>query len=172
MQTKSEKWGAILRFAAIGILITGIAGLFAYAGGWLTPNVLTPAQITDRFETVNEVHPGFRRNHAKGVCVSGWFESNGQGVQLSKAVVFQPGRVPIIGRFSFAGGQPYAADADTTVRGLAILFELPDGEEWRTAMIDPPVFLARTPRAFYDQLLALAPDPERENLTRSRCRHS
>jgi catalase len=63
---------------AIGAVIVGIAGLFAYTGGWLTPHALTPAQITDRFETVNGVHPGFRRNHAKGLCFSGWFESNGQ----------------------------------------------------------------------------------------------
>jgi catalase len=46
-----------------------------------------------------------------------------------------------------------------TVRGLAILFKLPDGEEWRTAMINLPVFPFATPKAFYDQLLALHPDP-------------
>jgi len=33
------------------------------------------------------------------------------------------------------------------------------GEEWRTAMINLPVFPFATPQAFYNQLLALAPDP-------------
>ena len=70
------------------------------------PERLTPARFTDGFEEVNGVHPGFRRNHAKGVGVSGFFESNGNGVRLSKAAVFQPGRVPVIGRFSLAGGNP------------------------------------------------------------------
>jgi catalase len=150
---------SILRLVAIGVLLAGITALFAYAGGWLTPHVLTPAQIADGFEMVNGPHPGFRRNHAKGVCVSGYFDSNGRGAALSKASIFQPGRVPVIGRFSLAGGQPNAADAPQTVRGLAVRFQLPAGEEWRSAMIDLPVFPVRTPQAFYDQLLASAPDP-------------
>jgi catalase len=149
----------IIRFAAIGAVLAGIVGLFAFAGGWLTPHALTPASMTNRFEQVNGLHPGFRRNHAKGVCVSGYFDSDGRGVSLSKATVFLPGRVPIIGRFSMAGGQPYIADAPHTIRGMAILFELPNGEEWRTAMINIPVFTASTPQAFYDQLLAFASDP-------------
>ncbi len=144
---------------AIGIVLAGIAGLFAFAGGWLTPRALTPARFVDAFQSVNGLHPGFRRNHAKGVCVSGYFNSNGRGAALSKASIFQPGRVPVLGRFSLGGGQPLAADAPHTVRGLGIRFQLPDGEEWRTAMINLPVFPVRTPQAFYEQLLASAPDP-------------
>jgi len=89
------------RFVAIGMVILGIAVLFAYAGGWLTPHSLTPARIVNNFELVSGgPHPGFRRNHAKGVSVSGYFDSNGQGAALCKASIFLPGRVPIIGRFS------------------------------------------------------------------------
>ena len=120
---------------------------------------MTPARLTDGFEEVNGVHPGFRRNHAKGVGVSGFFESNGNGVRLSKAAVFQPGRVPVLGRFSLGGGQPYAPDTASAVRGLGLQFSLPDGELWRTAMIHLPVFPVRTPEAFYEQLLAFRPDP-------------
>ena len=114
--------------------------------------MLTPARFIDGFEQVDGVHPGFRRNHAKGVGVSGFFESNGNGVRLSKAAVFRPGRVPVIGRFSLAGGQPDAADTPDAVRGLGLQFSLPDGELWRTAMINLPVFPVRTPEAFYEQL--------------------
>jgi catalase len=106
------------------------------------------------------VHSGFRRNHAKGVGVSGFFESNGNGVRLSKAVVFRPGRVAVLGRFSLSGGQPYAADAPDAVRGLGLQFSLPDGELWRTAMVNLPVFPFRTPLAFYEQLIASKPDPK------------
>lgn len=149
----------ILRFAAIGVVIAGIAGLFGYAGGWFTPHALSPASMINTFEQVNGLHPGFRRNHAKGVCVSGYFDSNGRGVELSKAAVFPPGRVPVIGRFALAGGQPYAADAPRTVRSMAILFKLPDGEEWRIGINNIPVFPVKTPQGFYDLLLASAPDP-------------
>jgi catalase len=149
----------LARFALIGVALAVVIGTFAYLGGWLTPNELTPARFTGGFEEVNGVHPGFRRNHARGVGVSGSFESNGNGVRLSKAAVFRPGRVPVLGRFSLGGGQPYAADTPDAVRGLGIQFSLPDGELWRTAMINLPVFPFRTPEAFYEQLIASKPDP-------------
>ena len=87
----------LARFALIVVALAAITATFAYLGGWFSPNELTPARFTDGFEQVNGVHPGFRRNHAKGVGVAGFFESNGNGVRLSKAVVFRPGRLPVIG---------------------------------------------------------------------------
>ena len=147
------------RLVAIGALLAGTGGLFLYAGGWFSPHSLTPASLVNTFERLGGVFPGFRRNHAKGVCVTGYFESNGQGQAISRALVFHPGRVGIVGRFAFAGGQPYAADAPQTVRSLAILFRLPDGEEWRTAMINIPVFLVNTVQGFHDFMLASSPDP-------------
>jgi catalase len=146
--------------AGIGVLILGISGSFLYLGGWFSPHALTPARFVDAFEQVYGIHPGFRRNHAKGVCVSGFFESNDQGTRLSKAVVFRTGRVSVIGRFSFGGGDPYVADAPDLIRGLGLLFWLPDGEEWRTAMINLPVFPVRTPQGFFDNLFASQPDPQ------------
>src|SRR6266446_9333608 len=107
--------GTVARLTLIGIALAGVAGTFAYLGGWLTPNALTPARFTNGFEEVNGVHPGFRRNHAKGVGVSGFFESNGNGARLSTAAVFRPGRVPVIGRFSLGGGHPNAADKPDAV---------------------------------------------------------
>jgi catalase len=146
--------------AGIGVLILGVSGAFLYLGSWLTPDKLTPPRFVDGFERVNGIHPGFHRNHAKGVCVSGFFESNGQGTRLSKAVLFRTGRVSVIGRFSFGGGNPYVADAPDLVRGLGLLFWLPDGEEWRTAMINLPVFPVKTPQGFFDNLFASEPDPQ------------
>jgi len=151
--------GKVARLTLIGAALAAVAGTFAYLGGWLTPNALTPARFTDGFEEVYGVHPGFRRNHAKGVGVWGFFESNGNGVRLSKAAVFRPGRVSVLGRFSLGGGQPYAPDSASDVRGLGLQFSLPDGELWRTAMIHLPVFPFRTPEAFYENLFASRPDP-------------
>src|SRR5713226_6331670 len=112
----------LARFALIGVALAAVAGTFAYFGGWFTPNDLTPARFVDGFEQVNGVHAGFRRNHAKGVCASGYFESNGNGMRLSKAFVLGKARVPVIGRFSLGGGQPYVADTPDTVRGLGLQF--------------------------------------------------
>src|ERR1700741_4180244 len=78
----------LARFTLSGPAPAEVAGTFAYVGGWLTPNALTPARFTDAFEEVDGVHPGFRRNHAKGVGVLGSFERNGNGVPLSKSPVF------------------------------------------------------------------------------------
>jgi catalase len=155
-----SKGGALVRLAGIGVVIPAVAGAFLYLGGWFSPNALTPKRFADGFERVDGIYSGFRRNHAKGIGVSGFFESNGRGTRLSKAVVFKAGRVPVIGRFSFGGGDPYVADAPNLVRGLGLLFWQPDGEEWRTAMINLPVFPFKTPQAFFDNLIASQPDPQ------------
>ncbi|ACB94912.1 catalase family peroxidase [Beijerinckia indica] len=150
----------VLRFGVIGAIVCAGAAAFAYAGGWFSPARLTPSRLIETFQEVNGFYPGFRRNHAKGICFSGHFESNGQGADLSKASLFAPGRVtPVTGRFALAGGQPYAADAETTVRSMAVRFRLDNGEEWRTGMNDIPVFAVNTPEAFRDQLLAGRKDP-------------
>jgi catalase len=151
--------GALIRLAVIGIAVLIVVGCFAFVGGWLSPHRLTQARMIDRFEQVDGVWPGFRRNHAKGVCITGYFDSNGEGVRLSKAAVFQRGRVPVIGRFSLAGGQPYVADGPTAVRAMGLSFRPRNGEEWRTAMIDIPVFVVKDPEGFYELLLATKPDP-------------
>ena len=150
----------MLRLGGIGVLLLCIAGGFFYLGGWFSPNALTPARFVDAFERADGVFSGFRRNHAKGVGVSGYFESNGQGARLSKAVVFRAERAPVIGRFSFGGGDPNVADGANMVRGLGLLFRLPDGEQWRTAMVNLPVFPFQTPQDFYDNLVASQPDPK------------
>src|ERR1700730_14067251 len=149
----------LARLAGIGVVILLVVAGFLSLGGWFSPHELTPIRFVNGFEKVFGVQSGFRRNHAKGVCVSGFFDSNGQAKRLSKAALFRTGRAPVIGRFSLGGGHPYVGDAPDTIRGLGLLFRLPDGEQWRTAMINRPVFPVHTPQAFYDNLIASKPDP-------------
>ena len=156
--SKLSPGALVLRFSLIGAVLAGAVGLFAHLGGWFTPHALTPDSMIDTFQKVNGEHPGFRRNHAKGVCFRGYFESNGRGTELSKAELLHSGRTPVIGRFALAGGQPFVTDAAGIVRSMAVLFQLPDGEEWRTGMNNIPVFPVRNAQGFHDQLLALAPD--------------
>src|SRR5262249_13848935 len=151
--------GLMTRLALIGVAVAAVTGACAYFGGWFSTDELTPDRFTDRFEQMNGVHPGFRRNHAKGLGVSGSFESNGNGIRVSKSAVFEPGHVPVIGRFSLDGGQPYVADRPDTRRGLGLQFSLPNGELWRTAMINFPLFPVRRPEIFFERLLAFKQDP-------------
>lgn len=144
---------------AIGAVLLCVAGAFAYTGGWLSPDRLTPSRIVDQFETNNGAHPGFRRNHSKGVCFTGWFDSDGSGSRLSKAKVFAAGRTPIFGRFAIANGQPAMPDTPAAVHSMAVNFTLPNGELWRTGMNGIPVFPVGNVRDFYDQLVASRPDP-------------
>lgn len=145
--------GAVAGVAAVDV------GGFAYAGGWLRPGALTSPRFADRFEHVYGRHDGFRRNHAKGLSAVGTFSSTGAGEEVCRAAVFRAGSVPLLGRFSLSGGLPDQADAPGAVRGLGLLFQGPDGQQWRTAMINIPVFPDSTPQGFYDRLLASKPLP-------------
>jgi catalase len=147
-----------LRLALIGAILLAIFLLFAYAGAWLTPRKLTPAAIVIRFQQLDGIHSGFRRNHAEGLGISGSFVSNGNAAAICKATIFQPGTSTVIGRFSLPGGKPYVIGSGGTPRGLGLRLAPAHGEEWRTAMLDLPVFPVATPKAFFDQLLAMAPD--------------
>lgn len=151
--------GMLRRLGAIGAVLVCAAILFAAVGGWFSPGRMTQSHMVAGFEEVNGSHPGFRLNHAKGVCVAGSFESNGQAIPLSKAVVFQVGRVPVIGRISLAGGMPFQADKAPTVRSMALRLAPPGAEEWRTGTVNIPVFAVNSAQGFYDQTLASAPDP-------------
>jgi catalase len=151
--------GVLGRLGAIGVVMLSLAGAFAYVGGWLSPGRLTQDRMMAAFEHASGIHAGFRRNHAKGVCVTGWFESSGQAAALSKAAVFRPGRVAVVGRFALAGGMPFQPDAPAKVRSMALRFLPPGGEEWRTGMNNIPVFPVNSARGFYEQLLASIPDP-------------
>jgi catalase len=151
--------GVLVRLGAIGAVMLGSAGAFAYVGGWLSPVRLTQDRMMAAFQDANGIHAGFRRNHAKGVCVTGWFDGSGQAAALSKAAVFRSVRVPVLGRFALAGGMPFQPDAPATVRSMALRFLLPGGEEWRTGMNNIPVFPVNSARGFYQQLLASSPDP-------------
>ncbi|WP_144137453.1 catalase family peroxidase [Paraburkholderia sp. BCC1884] len=148
------------RLAAIGAVVLTLAGGFAYTAGWLTPARLTAPRIINTFEAAaGQPHPGYRRNHAKGLCVEGYFDSNGAGTTLSHAAVFAPGRTPVTGRFAVPGGNPSAPDTSSPVRSLALQFTLSNGEQWRTGMNSTPVFAVHTPAQFYQQLVAAKPDP-------------
>jgi catalase len=141
--------------ALIIVIIGGGAAAFAYTAGWFSPQRLTPDRVVDAFTPPGDKPPlGHRRNHAKGICFTGTFESNGAGSAISQAQVFARGQYPVVGRFNLGTPEPNTPDATVRVRGLGLKISTPDGQEWRTAMIDPPFFPMSTPQAFYELLVA------------------
>src|SRR5690348_8773499 len=153
---------SVLRgIGAVGAFLAVDLGAFAYVNRWVGPRPALTRQIfMDGFRSVYGLHPGFRRNHAKGVVVTGHFEGNGAGLELSRAMVFRRGQTSVIGRFSLPGGNPMLVDTADAARGLGLAFAFPDGTQWRTAMLNTAVFPDNSPHGFYDRLLASKPDPE------------
>lgn len=140
--------------ALIAVIIAGAAAAFAYTAGWFSPQRITPDKVVDAFTPAEGPQLGHRRNHAKGICFTGIFESNGAGAALSKASVFARGQHPALGRFNLGTNQANAADATARVRGLGLQIKPADGQEWRSAMIDLPFFPVSTPEGFYALLVA------------------
>src|ERR1700731_2919788 len=140
--------------ALIAVVIAAGAAAFAYTAGWFSPQRLTPGKRVEALAPSDGPSLGHRRNHAKGICFTGEFEANGAGSELSKAQVFARGQYPVLGRFNLATADANAPDATVRVHGLGIRIATPDGQEWRSALIDPPVFAVSTPQGFYELLLA------------------
>lgn len=156
-----QRWGSVSRtWLSAAVALTASAAVLADAGRTAATRQPAPGQIVDQFERNDGVFPGQRRNHAKGVCIAGYFESTGEAARYSVAQVFAPGQhTPVVGRFSIPGTNPYAWDDSTPIRGMALQFTQADGRQWRTAMNAVPAFPVATPQADYEFMQAQQPDP-------------
>jgi catalase len=140
----------------IAAIVVALTLAFAYTAGWLTPDRLTPEKMVNRLAPPGGPALGYRRAHAKGICFTGTFESNGAAATLSRAPMFAAGSFPAMGRFNLATPDPHAPDLSVPVRGIGLRIVGPDGSEWRSAMLDAPFYPVATPQAFYALLGASA----------------
>lgn len=120
---------------------------------------VTATQVVDQQEKTFGVHPGQRRNHTKGICATGEFVGTAEAARYSKSALFSGKPVPVVARFSIAGGNPNVPDNTPIARGMALEFRLPGGALQHITMINTPVFGAAQPRTFFDNLVATTPDP-------------
>ena len=149
------------RLAIIAAVLAGLALVFAWTGGWIGPRRISGAATADALQAANgKPFPGFRRAHAKGLCVAGRFDANGAGVPLSRAALFRAGSTPVIGRASTGGGDPMAGDGRPVFHALGLRFALPGREEWRMAIDHTPIFVVATPADFMALQQASVPDPK------------
>lgn len=119
----------------------------------------TAEKVVDALEGAYGVHRGERRNHTKGVGALGSFVGNPEVAAISRSVLFSGATIDVVARFSVAGGDPEASDAERSPRGLGLEFRLPDGGLHHITMIHTPMFFAAVPQTFLDKFVALAIDP-------------
>ena len=118
-----------------------------------------PDQVVTAIEGAFGVTPGERRNHIKGTCAIGEFVGSKDAEHYSRSALFSGKPVPVVARFSLAGGNPKIPDTAKNPRGMALEFKLPGGQLQHMTMLNTPVFGAATPKTFLDQMLAMKPNP-------------
>ena len=119
-------------------------------------------EIVDALEAANGgPHPACRAVHAKGTVCAGTFTPTPEAAKLSRAGHLQGDPVEATVRFSNASGNPHTSDANPIAgRGMAVKFNLPDGESTDIVAVPLVVFIARTPEDFLALTQARVPDPE------------
>jgi len=137
-----------------------VALLFTIQPAVSAENEVTAEQVVGAIEAVFGATPGERRNHTKGTCATGEFVGIPRAAAAySRSALFSGQTVPVVARFSLAGGNPRAPDTSKSPRGMALEFRLPHDELQHMAMLNTPVFGAAQPRTFLDLMVAMKPDP-------------
>jgi catalase len=120
---------------------------------------VTADQVVGAIENTFGVTPGQRRNHTKGTCAEGTFVGVTQASAYSRSPLFSGNTIPVIARFSLAGGNPKVPDTAKSARGMALEFRFPDGSLQHITMLNTPMFGAAQPSTFLAQMIAMKPDP-------------
>lgn len=106
----------------------------------------------DRIEKVFGTHPGYRRAHARGKSYRALFTATGSAGELTIAPHLQKGESKAFVRFSHFSPDPTWADAMSPVKGMAVQFQLPNGEATNIVGVTSPIFFAKTPEIFTEML--------------------
>ena len=103
-------------------------------------------------------HEGVRAAHTHGICVKGNFVAAPEAVMITKAPQFNAtSPVGVIGRFSMGGGNPDAPNAQKdNVRGIAMHFDLGNGNNTDLLLVSAPVFAAKDTDQFLKLLTVVA----------------
>jgi len=136
-----------------------VMALFVSATSYAQDTV-TADQVVGAIEKQFGTTPGQRRNHINGVCVAGSFTGDKAIQAYTSSPLFSGRQIPVIGRFSLAGGSLKIPDTARNPRGMALEFELPQRKVQHFTMLNVPVFGAATPNSFYDGVIANTPSPD------------
>lgn len=109
------------------------------------------------FEKISGNHPGFRKAHARGLCVAASFAPN-QSEYFAGAKLLNNGELEVNMRFSLGGGNPNSDERTPGTRGMGMQIKLPDGSMHVFTGNNFPAFAGKDVETFYGFLLSLA-DP-------------
>lgn len=121
--------------------------------------MITAAEAIEKITARFGLHPGHRALHAKGITCRGIFTATAAAARLTRAAHLQGTAVPVIARLSNGSGDPTVPDTAPDVRGLAVGFELADGDRTDIVSQNAPRFPVSTPDAFIALVSALKPGP-------------
>jgi catalase len=133
--------------------------LLAVSPALLAAEPVTADQFIDTFGKLFGEHKGVRKNHTKGFCAIGNFQSLPAAKNFSSISWLSGEAVPVTARFSLPGGNPNAPDNARSPRGLALQLKMANGQIQHFAMLNTPVFAAKDPETFLGLLQTLLPDP-------------
>lgn len=121
-------------------------------------------ELLKQFDTIFELHPGFRPAHAKGVMVTGTFTPSPNAASLTRAPHITRTSTPVTVRFSNSTGLPMIPDNDPKAnpRGLSIRFHLAEHVHTDIVSHSTNGFPTRTGEEFLELLRAtVASDPSK-----------
>lgn len=116
--------------------------VFLFAAAAAQAEEPTGDQLVDGLQGIFGQHKA-RAGHAKGQCIEGMFTPAADAAKLSKAeFLAKPG--PILGRFSFGGGNPNEKEKSKTPRGLAMRLGADGKDPVDLVQLSVPVFFAKS----------------------------
>ncbi len=104
---------------------------------------VAPDKLVDALNNIFGKYAKTRASHSKGQCVKGTFTPDAGAPAVSKAA-FLAAPVPVLGRFSFGGGNPQASDKEKSPRGLAVRFDPGGPAQNEFVFLSAPIFFARS----------------------------
>lgn len=113
--------------------------------------------LVDMFEKMAGKQPGFRKAHARGVCVDAAFTPS-SNEYFPNAKLLNSGELPVSMRFSLGGGNPNSDERAPGTRGMGMQIKLPDGSMHVFTGNNFPAFAGKDVETFYGFLLSLS-DP-------------
>ncbi len=108
---------------------------------------MDPEVAIDRINAAYRNPTGHRSLHARGQFYDGTFTATPEAASLCRAAHLQGETVPVLVRWSNAGGNPKVPDKALDIRGMAVKFRTPVGATDLLAQTAPR-FPVRTPEAF------------------------
>ncbi len=115
-----------------------------------TSETVLAKRTVNRIEEIAGKYPGYRRAHAKGEFYEATFIPSGDAAAYTMAPHLKDCEVQAIVRFSSSSPNPSIADALAAVKGMAVQFQLKEGNITSLVGITLPIFVTKSPQTFFD----------------------